>query len=134
MWALLIKYHEALLSGLRVTITMCAFVWTVGLLLGCLLGATGSRFVKLVGFPTRVLSFILAASPILIILFWLHYPAQTLLGISIDGFWTATFTLALVMTASVADVVRAAMVQFPKEYVRAGLVCGLSKADIFRHI
>ncbi|MBV8060916.1 MAG: hypothetical protein JO253_05255, partial [Alphaproteobacteria bacterium] len=89
---ILLTYHIAFLQGLRVTLMLCAVIWTAGLVLGTALGVVGAHSPKSWGRFTRGASFAFSAIPTLVILFWLHYPAQAALGIVIDPFYTASLT------------------------------------------
>lgn len=133
VWDILIKYHPAFLNGLYVTLQMCAIIWGSGLILGSALGIAGSRFKWCVGVPSRLISFLLGGIPLLVFLFWLHYPAQAMFDVVIDPFYTASFTFAVVNMFSVADIVRGALADFPKQYITAARVTGLTKSQtIFR--
>lgn len=131
---IIIKYQEGLLAGLLVTLKLCLIVWFIGILMGSFLGYLGSRYRKEVGTPSRVISFILSGIPILILLFWLHYPLQAMLQISINPFFTAAFALSIMNIFSVADLVRSALVNFPDQYSVAAKVCGLSQKETFLKI
>lgn len=84
---ILIDYRTALIQGLWVTGKLCIIIWSVGLVMGTLLGILSHRlcffqFLVIAG------SFFVASVPILVLLFWLHYPLQELLGVVIDPFIT----------------------------------------------
>ncbi len=124
---ILLTYRWEFLSGLRVTVELCLLIWPIGILAGVLLGAAGARWKLVVGAPSRVASFILSGIPVLVFLFWLHYPLQYLLDITIKPFYTATAALCIVNTFLVADLIRAVLLDFPSQYVMAAKVCGLSE-------
>jgi len=126
VWDILVNYHIAFLKGLLVTLELCAIIWGSGLLLGSLLGLAGSRYPG-VAVPSRIFSFLLGGIPLLVFLFWLHYPAQAMFNLVIDPFYTAAFTFSLVNIFGVADVVRGALIDFPKQYLTAAKVTGLSR-------
>lgn len=128
------KYHQALLAGLMVTTKLCLIVWILGLGIGTLLGLLGARWKFSVGLPTRVMSFFLSGIPILVLLFWLYYPLQAILGVVIDPFYTSVVALLLVNLFWVADIVRNAMRDFPEQYVTAARVCGLTPGQTFMRI
>lgn len=124
---ILVNYHPAFLKGLIVTIQLCAIIWGSGVILGGALGLAGAKFNMLVGVPSRVISFLLSGIPILVFLFWLHYPAQAMFDLVIDPFYTAAFTLAVVNVFAVSDIVRGVLLDFPQQYLTAAKVTGLSK-------
>lgn len=116
-----------------VTLQLCAIIWISGIVIGTALGFAGWRQKIWVGVPSRVFSFLLGGIPLLVFLFWLHYPAQAMFNVVIDPFYTAAFTLAIVNIFGVADIVRGALFDFPQQYLTAAKVTGLSKRQtIFR--
>jgi His/Glu/Gln/Arg/opine family amino acid ABC transporter permease subunit len=131
---ILIKYRSAFASGLMTTFQLSLIIWSVGLIVGALLGAMGAKWKLFVGVPSRVISFALSGVPILVFLFWLHYPLQQLLGVVIDPFFTAALTLSIINLFAVADVIRGVLLDFPSQYVIAGRVCGLTPSQILVHI
>src|SRR3954463_16272545 len=122
---ILLNYHEGLLAGLAVTLKLCAAVWIIGLSVGTLLGIAAARFDKLIGLPTRAGGFILTGLPILVLLFWLHYPLQAILGVVIDPFITAAVAIGIVNVLAVAETARVAIRSVPRQYLEAALVCGV---------
>jgi ABC-type amino acid transport system permease subunit len=128
---IIIRYKEALLKGLFVTVQLCAVIWISGIVFGALIGYLGARFKKGVGVPSRIISFVLAGVPILVLLFWLYYPGETLLQININPFYVAAFAISIVNIFLVADLTRNALINFPNEYKLAAKVCGLSQKDTF---
>jgi polar amino acid transport system permease protein len=131
---ILVQYHEGLLSGLKVTLELCLIIWSAGLMLGSLLGVAAARFPLQVGWPVKACSFILGGIPVLVFLFWLHFPLQSILGVVIDPFYTASFALSVLNIFLVCDIVRHAIADFPKQYLLAARVCGVSSQDALRHI
>ncbi len=128
------QYRESLLSGLLVTLGLCLIVWVSGLLFGVLFGALAHRQKESTGLLLKVCSFILASTPVLVLLLWLHYPLQSLLGIVVIPFITAAFALSLINIVGVSQIVRDALDEFPEQYVIAGKVCGLTPREIFSNI
>lgn len=122
-------YYKEFLSGLWVTVQLCLLIWPIGILAGALLGVAGARWKTVVGIPSRLASFVLSGIPIIVLLFWLHYPLQYLLDITIKPFYTAAGALCLVNTLLVADLIRAAILEFPGQYVMSAKVCGLSNRE-----
>jgi polar amino acid transport system permease protein len=120
------NYYPALIQGLIVTLQMATIIWIVGILCGTALGLLSGQYPRLIGLPTRAISFFLLGIPILVLLFWLHYPAQALLAVVIDPFYTAVFALTLINIFSVSDLLRAAILNFPEQYLIAAKVTGLN--------
>jgi len=123
---ILTKYRGDFLHGIWVTLKMCGIIWSVGILVGTTLGATGARWKLLIGVPSKIASLLLSAVPILVFLFWLHYPLQSMLDVVIEPFYTAVAALTIVNSLLVADAVRGVLGDFPKQYLMAARVCGLS--------
>lgn len=131
---ILVKYQNAFAEGLATTFRLSFTIWFFGLLGGTLLGILGTKQKTIIGIPCRLASFALSGMPILVFLFWLHYPLQALLGIVIDPFVTAAVTLSLINIFAVADVVRSVLSDFPRQYVIAGQVCGMTPIQILLYI
>lgn len=131
---IIVKYREGLLNGLAVTLQLCAIVWGIGLLIGSGIGVMGAKYPGSFGAWSRVFAFVLGGIPILVLLFWLHYPAQAVVGVVIDPFFTAVLALSFVNIAAVAETVRPVLVTFPKQYIAAAQVCGLSPSETLWHI
>lgn len=131
---ILIKYQQAFSEGLLQTFRLAMIVWAAGIVLGTALGALGARYRFSVGLPSRTLSFILGGMPILVFLFWLHYPVQSMFGVVIDPFVTAAVTLSIINIFAVADIVRGVLADFPLQYVIAAQVCGLNQKQILFYI
>ncbi len=130
---ILIQYHTGFLSGLVVTLQLCGIIWSLGIILGSALGFLGWQHPYSIGKVSRMISFVLAGIPILVFLFWLHYPVQAMFQVVIDPFYTAAFTFTIINIFGVSDLVRFALEDFPEQYLSAARVCGLSrKKTIFK--
>ena len=123
---ILITYKADFLYGLRVTLQLCLLIWPIGILAGVFLGVAGSKWKLVVGIPSRAASFVLSGIPVLVLLFWLYYPLQYLLGVTIKPFTTATAALCIVNMFLVSDLIRGVLNDFPNQYLMAAQVCGLS--------
>jgi polar amino acid transport system permease protein len=134
MFNIIVEYKEALLQGLLVTLELSVIIWAVGLSVGTLLGYAGAEYPYEVGKPIKVFAFILSGIPILVLLFWLNYPFQQLLGIVINPFIVSVVAISLVNIFAVAGVVNTALTEFPKQYIIAGQVSGMKSRQIFKEI
>lgn len=126
-------YGPSMISGLKVTLDLCLVIWTSGIIVGTLLGIAGARW-KIVTIPLKIFSIILAAVPALVFLFWMHYPLQTLFGVVIDPFITASATLSIINIMLVSDLVREVLRDFPQQYVWAAQVSGLTEKETVIHV
>jgi len=131
---ILLTYYPAFLQGLGVSLQLCLVIWISGLVGGIALGALGAYRAATWGRMIHYVAFCFTAIPTLVILFWLHYPAQAMIGLVINPFFTAAFAFSLVNIVAVGEMVRQAILDFPKHYMIAGQVCGLSTRAIVRHI
>ena len=123
---IVVTYREDFLTGLKVTVELCLLIWPIGILLGTALGIGGARWKVAVGLPSKFVSFVLSGVPVIVFLFWLHYPLQYLLGVVIKPFYTAAAALAVINTFLVADLIRGVLNDFPSQYIAAAKACGLS--------
>jgi His/Glu/Gln/Arg/opine family amino acid ABC transporter permease subunit len=126
---ILTTYRAAFLDGLWVTVKLAGIVWILGILIGSLIGVLADRFPVLVGYPTFIFTFFLSGIPLLVLLFWAHFPLQVLLRVVIDPFITACWVLTLVNTFTVSEIVKNVLHEFPEQYVTAAKVCGLDARD-----
>jgi len=131
---IILRYREAFAQGLLVTLELSTITWILGMAAGTILGGLGHRWKRLLGTPLRVLAFVLSGIPFLVFLYWVHYPLQVLLEVVVDPFYTAAAVLSILNIVGVAEVCRAALDNFPGEYILAARVCGLTRRRIFRYI
>jgi His/Glu/Gln/Arg/opine family amino acid ABC transporter permease subunit len=131
---ILTQYADAFIEGLRQTLRLASIIWSTGLFFGIILGTLGARYPKAIGWPSATTAFVLSGIPVMVFLFWLHYPAQSLLNLVIDPFYTAAITLSIVNLFTVAEIVRRALKDFPSQYLIAAQVCGMPKLTSFIHI
>jgi len=114
------------LGGLLVTLQLCLLIWPIGIVAGTVCGIVGAHWSRTFGIVTRSASFILSGVPVLVFLFWLHYPLQVMLHVVIAPFYTAVAALSLINTVAVAEIVRRVLNDFPTQYLAAARVCGMS--------
>jgi His/Glu/Gln/Arg/opine family amino acid ABC transporter permease subunit len=126
VFEIIYKYREGFLHGLQITFSLCVIIWALGLIIGTFLGVLAHRYKIGIGIPTKVFSFFLSGVPILVFLFWIHYPFQQLIGINFDPFITTAFLISLVNIFAVAEIVRNAINDLPTQYLDAAKVCGIS--------
>ncbi len=134
MLQILKAYHSLFLDGFLTTLQLLGLITLIGVTLGTRLGIAGGRFDRRLGKLIKALRFITKVIPVLVLLFWLHYPLQGLLGIVVKPFWTTVLALGLVNCIATASVVSAELELLPKAYREAGITLGLTPFQILRRI
>lgn len=130
---LLIKYKEAIFNGLLSTVHLFMIIWILGSGFGFIIGILSSRMKKTFGIFSRFVSFFLSGIPILVFLYWAHYPMQSYMSIIIQPFYTAALTFSFINIFLIAEIFREAISSLPQQYKEAALVCGLDvKTKIFK--
>jgi ABC-type amino acid transport system permease subunit len=130
MLEIIYTYREAFLKGLSVTVSLSSITWSVGLVFGSILGFLAAKWPKSWGRIIRSFSFFLSSVPIIVLLFWLHYPAQQIIGVIIHPFYTSVFVLSLVNIFTIETIVCGGIESVPHEFYDAGKVTGLSRFNI----
>ena len=133
IFEIITAYHSAFLSGILTTLKLSAVIWSAGVTVGALLGVMAHRRPKVLGIPTKTASFIMGSVPILVFLFWLHFPLAEL-GLRLPPFWSASIALSIVNILAVADTVRHALDEFPQEYLVVARISGLTRNQSLRYI
>ncbi len=134
MVELLTRYWPALLGGFQVTLLVAAVVTVVGLSLGGLVGLIAGTSGGVALGTVRVFSLLVGAVPLLVILFWFHYPVQVALGIVVDPLYTLIAVLAAVNVVFVADAVARVVHGQPWEWATMARVLGMRRGDVLRRI
>ncbi len=134
MFQVLIKYHQLLLHGFAITLKLLGCIVLTGIPLGIVAGVIGGRYSTELGKIIKGAKFFTKVVPVLVFLFWLHYPLQGMLGIVIDPFWTAAIALGFINLIATAYVINVELELLPKSYREAGTTLGMSKNKIIRHI
>jgi ABC-type amino acid transport system permease subunit len=134
MTPLIVEYFPALLAGLAVTAALTAIVWSVGMGAGIPIGAVAGAWGGGVRAGVKVLAIVAGAIPVLVLLMWFHFPAQALLQVVVDPFYTAAAVLSVLNVIFVADVVSRSVEAMPSEWTVAARVLGLDRRTILRRI
>ena len=129
IFKLISEYQEAFLKGLGVTFNLYIIIVIFGLFFGLLFGALSYKYKFNFGLVIRSISFFLTGIPILVFLYWFHYPFQKLLSIVVDPFLTAAFVFSFINTFIISDILYNAIKHLPQQYVDAAIVCGIPKRE-----
>ncbi|MDP1813211.1 MAG: ABC transporter permease subunit [Leadbetterella sp.] len=130
---IIIEYREAIMRGLGTTLIICGSAWLIGILGGIIFGYIAQRS-KTFSEVLSISSFLLLSVPVLVLLFWLHYPAQAILKIVIDPLLTTVAVLSIINTVLTGELIKKALDDFPYQYISAARVCGIAEKKIFLKI
>lgn len=131
IFSLIFEYRHAYLSGLAGTLKICLFAWLSGITIGCILSFFSEIFKKYFDNILITINKIIEAIPILVILFWLHYPFQSSLGIVINPLSTTMLLLAILNILKVFVILKEAMRNIPRETIEIASVMNVNKWKIF---
>jgi His/Glu/Gln/Arg/opine family amino acid ABC transporter permease subunit len=134
MFQVLIQYHYLLLQGFLTTLKLLGCIILIGIPFGILLGVIGGRYNSEIGKVIKASRFVTKVIPVLVFLFWLHYPLQSLLGIVVDPFWTTIIALGIINMIATAHIVTIELELLPKSYREAGITLGMSKNQVVKYI
>ncbi len=134
MFQILLQYNHLFLQGFLTTLKLLGFIMLIGVPFGTLLGIIGGRYNKDVGKFIKASRFITKVIPVLVFLFWLHYPLQSLLGIVVDPFYTTIIALGIINMIATAHIVTTELELLPKSYRESGITLGMSKNQVIRFI
>ena len=127
------EYRDGFLHGLLITCEICLIVWSVGILMGTLVGF-GAHKRHGMCVTLKWVSNVITSMPVIVFLFWMHYPLQSILQIVIDPFVTSVVTFSVVNVLGVANIVSMALNDFPRQYLVAARTLGMSHKTIIRKI
>lgn len=134
MFAVLIEYQHLFLEGFLTTIKLLFLIVIIGVPLGTLIGVVGGRYSRTISSIVYSLRFFTKVVPVLVLLFWLHYPLQAILGVVINPFWTTVAALGFVNTIAVAYIIQSELKLLPNAYREAGSTLGMTRSQIVEHI
>jgi len=132
---ILVQNWAGFSRGALVTLHLTLWVWLIGLVFGAPLGWLRGRLANTRGDAgVSILFLALGSIPVLVYLFWFHFPVQEILGVVWPPFITSAVVLGIFNSFMVSDVVRGALADFPEEYEDVARTNGLSYASYLREI
>jgi ABC-type amino acid transport system permease subunit len=126
--------NVAFLAGLTTTLKICSIVWLAGLLNGSALALLAYKLPNPFYYIFTGVTLTVIAIPLLVILYWFHYPFQLLIGRNIDPFYTAILTLSLLNSLLTYQILISSLRAFPSQYLLASTACGLSQWQTIKSI
>lgn len=130
----LIEYRHLFFEGFLTTVELLLLIIIIGVPLGVLVGVFGGRYSTTTSWIVSGLKFLTKVIPVLVLLFWLHYPLQSILQVVINPFWTTIFALGFINLIAVAFIIQSELKLLPISYREAGMTLGMTKGQIVRYI
>lgn len=124
---------SAFSQGLLTTLKMCLIIWSAGLLIGSFLTFLSLKN-NIIRKIINGLTLIIISIPLLVILYWFHYPFQRIIDYNFDPFFTASLVLSLLNTLLIYQILYSAIINFPKQFVYSAKVCGISNWTLIKNI
>ncbi len=134
MYQVIAQYHNLLQQGFLVTLELLGSVMLIGVPLGIILGVVGGKYSPEFGVVIKAVRFFTKVVPVLVLLFWLHFPLQGLLKIVVNPFWTTILALSFVNTFAVAALITNELSLLPKSFRDSGITLGMSQRQIIWYI
>ena len=130
----LAMYAEAFAHGAGLTILLSLSTVTFALILGVVwgIGLARSPALRLLTLP--VVDILKSLPPLVLVLFGYFFLSPNVVGFSAPGFLTFTVFVGFNIAAFIADLVRAAATNVPREYLQLGAALALTERQIQRRI
>lgn len=120
-----------LIAGATNTLALALAAWIIGLPIGLVLGVVG--FVKESTRPLlRGVVIVFSTLPLLVVLFWLHYPFQTVLAVVWPPMVTSIIVLSLFVVVGSSDIFLQKLIAVDRVYSESIKVLGLSSRTYVR--
>ena len=134
IFEIILKYRRELGQGLFVTFQLCVVTFPLSLIFGASIGLLRYKYPKIIGLVLNILSIIVSSTPIIVFLFWMHYPFQYIFNLVINPFVTSVIVLTTISAFVISDYISNALKNFSVELLNTAQVCGFSNDDIIRKI
>lgn len=122
-----------LFAGLRGTLSLAAIAWAAGApiaLIAAFYSGMNDKFQNTLSSASMGITIL----PFLVILFWIHYPLQGLLGLVWPPYWTTAALLTIYITIAGADILSTAMANLRKNYEDSATVLGITELTFLRKV
>lgn len=130
MLDIIIQYQDAYLRGILGTLKLACLTWIIGITLGGFLGAASYFNSNILSKLIRILHYLVSSLPVIVVLFWFHYPAQAIIQLSINPFYTSLFVLSLINILAISVVVEHGFLQINKGYLDVAKSYGIPNKAI----
>ena len=134
MFQVLIEYHALWFHGFVTTLELLGSIMLIGIPAGVLIGIIGGKFDRELGTIIKGARFVTKVIPVLVLLFWFHYPLQAMFNIVVNPFITTIVALGLINMIAVAFILSSELQLLPKSYREAGITLGMNSIQIVRYV
>jgi polar amino acid transport system permease protein len=134
LWQVFGEYHDVLLSGIWVTVSLSILAMLVAIVAGlvaCLGTLARSRIVRA---PAIFYVEFCRNTPILVQLVWVHYALPEIIGVKFDAYTSSLIALALQSSGYLAEEYRAGIESIDKGQIEAAQSLGMTYARLMRRI
>ena len=134
LWQIFAEYHDVLLAGIWVTVSLSVLSMLVAIVIGlvaCLGTLARSRIVRL---PAVFYVEFCRNTPILVQLVWVHYALPEIIGVKFDAYTSSLIALALQSSGYLAEEYRAGIESIDKGQIEAAQSLGMTYTRLMRRI
>ncbi|MBO9123725.1 MULTISPECIES: amino acid ABC transporter permease [unclassified Rhizobium] len=125
---------QYLAGGLGLTLLLSALTVILSLICGVAVALGRMYGPKWLSMPLVFYIDSMRAIPVLVVLVWIYFALPLLTNINLPPFWAALVALTFHISAFVAEIVRAGIGSVRAGQTQAGLVLGMSEAQVMRKI
>ncbi|MDP9839810.1 polar amino acid transport system permease protein [Neorhizobium huautlense] len=125
---------QYLAGGLGLTLLLSALTVILSLICGVAVALGRMYGPKWLSIPLVFYIDSMRAIPVLVVLVWIYFALPLLTGLNLPPFWAALVALTFHISAYVAEIVRAGIGSVRAGQTQAGLVLGMSEAQVMRKI
>jgi polar amino acid transport system permease protein len=113
---LIADYHQGLVHGFLLTFLIFLCCSAIGVGTGAFLGCASvyNRYISKVCF---VLNLVVISSPVVVLLFWFHFPFQYHLQLTIDPLYASIFVISLVNCLAISKIIEHSRSRIPNEFI-----------------
>lgn len=126
------QFANAIVSGLLVTLMLCAIASVVGIVAGTLLAVVERFLGRWASFVISCYVELFRNTPLLLQLMWIHFSLPMLTGISTTPRVSAVIGLSAMSVAISIEVIRAGLMSVPRGQWEAADALGLHKVNSLR--
>jgi polar amino acid transport system permease protein len=128
------QYPDGPLGGLALTWILGLSALLLALPVGIVLGLARASSLRILRWPTGVLTYIVRGTPLLMVIFWAYFFLPAITGRQNSQFTTMLAALVVFNGAYLAETVRAGIQGLPRGQQEAARCLGLSYSQAMRYV